>query len=105
MLQIVDVIVDTVTLICPKPSWKSPKMKKIQVLGPGCASCGKLAEMAQQAANELAIEFEFEKVTDMNEILAFNVPTTPALVVDGEVKICGRVPTLNELKSMISQSI
>ncbi len=76
-------------------------MKKIQVLGPGCPSCDKLADMAQRAATELAIEFEFEKVADMNDILAFGVPTTPALVVDGEVKICGRVPDMSELKSMI----
>jgi small redox-active disulfide protein 2 len=76
-------------------------MKKIQVLGPGCPSCDTLAELAQQAAGELAIEFEFEKVSDMDQILAFNVPTTPALIVNGEVMICGRVPTLTELKSMI----
>ena len=76
-------------------------MKKLQVLGPGCPSCDKLADMTQQAASELAIEFEFEKVSDMNEILAFGVPTTPALVINGEVAICGRVPTMNELKSMI----
>jgi len=76
-------------------------MKKLQVLGPGCPSCDRLADLTQQAAAELAIEFEFEKVTDMGEILTFNVPTTPALVVDGEVRICGRVPSLVELKSMI----
>lgn len=77
-------------------------MKKLQVLGPGCPSCDRLADLTQQAAAEMAIEFEFEKVTDMGEILTFNVPTTPALVVDGEVRICGRVPSLVELKSMIS---
>lgn len=77
-------------------------MTKLQVLGPGCPSCDKLADMTQQAATELALDFEFEKVTDMNDILAFGVPTTPALVVDGEVRICGRVPSLHELKSMIA---
>ncbi len=77
-------------------------MKKIQVLGPGCPSCDKLADLARQAATEMALEFEFEKVSDMNDILAFGVPTTPALVVDGEVKICGRVPEMSELKSMIA---
>lgn len=77
-------------------------MTKLQVLGPGCPSCDKLADMTQRAATELALEFELEKVTDMNDILAFGVPTTPALVVDGEVRICGRVPSLTELKSMIA---
>lgn len=80
---------------------KATRMTKLQVLGPGCPSCDRLADLAQQAAVELAIEFQFEKVTDMTDILSFGVPTTPALVVDGEVRICGRVPTLNELKSMI----
>jgi len=102
MLQIVDIAAHTVTLICGFAYGMANKMKKLQVLGPGCPSCDKLADMTEQAARELAIEFEFEKVSDMDDILAFGVPTTPALVVDGEVKICGRVPSMNELKSMIA---
>lgn len=76
-------------------------MKKIQILGPGCPACRKLADQAEYAANQLGIAFELEKVTDIGQILSFDVPSTPALVVDGVVKIAGRVPTVNELKQMI----
>jgi small redox-active disulfide protein 2 len=76
-------------------------MKKLQVLGPGCPTCDKLADLVAQAAVELGLDAEVEKVQNMDDILAFDVLTTPALVVDGQVMICGRVPSLMELKSMI----
>lgn len=76
-------------------------MKKLQVLGPGCPKCRKLAEMTKRAARELQIEFELEKVTEIDKITAFGVMMTPALVVDGEVKVSGKVPSLDELKEMI----
>lgn len=76
-------------------------MRKLQVLGTGCPSCRKLADLTAQAAAELNLKFELEKVSEMGRILAFDVPGTPALVVDGEVKVVGRVPSLNELKDMI----
>ena len=77
-------------------------MKKLQILGTGCASCNTLAERAEAAASDLAINFELEKVTEMAEILSFDVPSTPALVVDGEVKISGQVPSVEELKGLIA---
>ena len=77
-------------------------MKKIQVLGPGCPSCRRLAEMAEQAARELRIDFELEKVTEIDRIIAFEVAATPALVVDGEVKVWGKVPSVDELKDMLA---
>lgn len=73
-------------------------MKKIQILGTGCAKCTKLAENAQKAAQNLDIEYELEKVTDINEILNFGVMTTPALVVDGEVKSTGKVLNADDIK-------
>ena len=76
-------------------------MKKIQVLGTGCPKCKKLAELAEAAARELGIEYDLEKVTDINEIMAFGVMMTPALVVDGEVKLAGRLPSADEAKAMI----
>ena len=76
-------------------------MKKIQVLGTGCAKCEKLAENTKQAANILGIEYEMEKVTGVNEIMAFGVMTTPALAVDGQVVIVGKVPSAAEIKKMI----
>ena len=75
---------------------------KLQVLGPGCPKCKKLAEMTESAAQELGIAYELEKVTDINEIMSFGVMMTPALVVDGQVKVSGKVPSLDEIKSHLS---
>jgi len=77
-------------------------MKKIQVLGTGCAKCTKLAESVTKIANELSLEYELEKVSDINEIIKYGVMMTPGLVIDGEVKASGRVPKDEELKSMLS---
>jgi small redox-active disulfide protein 2 len=77
-------------------------MKKIQVLGSGCARCQALYEHAEQAAQALGLPFEIEKVTDIDAILAHGVMTTPALVVDGQVKVVGRVPSAEQLKEMLS---
>jgi small redox-active disulfide protein 2 len=74
----------------------------IQILGPGCAKCTKLAETAATAAEELGIEYQLEKVTDINQIMTFGVMMTPGLVVDGEVKSVGKVPSLSEVKDMLS---
>jgi small redox-active disulfide protein 2 len=76
-------------------------MKKLQVLGMGCPKCKKLSEVVEAAAKELNIEFELEKVTQINEIMKFNIMSTPALAVDGQVKIAGRVPSIEEIKKII----
>ena len=76
-------------------------MKKIQVLGTGCPKCKKLAENAEAAAKELGIEYELEKVTDINDIMKFGVMMTPALAVDGQVKIIGKVLSPDEIKGML----
>ena len=67
---------------------------KIQVFGPGCAKCNKLAENARQAAEELGLDYTLEKVTGIDEMLALGVMTTPALVVDGEVKLVGKAASV-----------
>ena len=77
-------------------------MKKIQILGTGCPKCKKLAENAEAAAKELELEFEVEKVADINEMMKFGVMMTPALIVDGEVKVVGKVPSLDEIKQMLT---
>lgn len=77
-------------------------MKKIQVLGVGCPKCSKLAENAEAAARELGIEYELEKVTDINEITNFGVMLTPALVIDGQVEVVGKVPSCEEIKQMLA---
>ncbi|MFP4171563.1 MAG: thioredoxin family protein [Candidatus Hydrogenedentota bacterium] len=74
---------------------------KIQVLGPGCPNCAKLAKNAEQAAQELGIDYEIEKVTDTNQVVACGVMMTPGLVVDGEVKSTGKVATPEEIKGML----
>jgi len=78
-------------------------MKKIQILGTGCAKCNKLQEISEQAAKELGIAYEVEKVKELNKIMDFGVMITPALVVDGEVKVAGKVPSLEEVKKMIQE--
>lgn len=77
-------------------------MKKLQVLGTGCPKCKKLAENAEAAAKALGIEYTLEKVTDINEILKFGVMMTPALAVDGVVKVVGKVPDLDAIKGMLA---
>ncbi len=76
-------------------------MKKIQVLGPGCPKCTKLAANVQQVVEQHELDFEVKKVTDINEIMKFGVMITPALVVDGEVKSVGKVPSLDEIRQML----
>lgn len=75
--------------------------KKIQVLGPGCTKCKMLAEAAEKAAKSLGIEYEIEKVTSIDEIMTFGVMMTPALVVDGQVKVVGKVPGVEQIKKML----
>lgn len=76
-------------------------MKKIQILGTGCPKCKKLAENAEAAAEELGIEYEMEKVTDINDIMEFNVVMTPALVVDGDVKSSGKLLPTDDIKDFL----
>ena len=77
-------------------------MKKIQILGPGCSKCRKLAENAETAARDLGLSYEIEKVTDLTSITCFGVTMTPALAVDGQVKIAGRVPSVTEIQKMLT---
>jgi small redox-active disulfide protein 2 len=76
-------------------------MKTLKILGTGCPKCAKLAALTDQAAGELGLEHELEKVTDINAIMSYGVMMTPALVVDGEVKCVGKVPSLDELKKLL----
>jgi len=77
-------------------------MKRLQVLGTGCPKCKKLATQVEEVAQAMGIEYELEKVTDLTEIIKFEVMVTPALAVDGVVKCFGRVPSVDELKEMIA---
>ena len=77
-------------------------MKEIKILGTGCPKCIKLENLARSAAEEMNIEFKIEKVTDINKIMEFGVMMTPALVVDGVVKVAGKIPKIEALKKMLS---
>ena len=77
-------------------------MKKLQILGTGCPKCKKLAENTETAAKALGIEYVIEKITDINEIMKFGVMMTPALAVDGQVKVVGKVPDADAIKAWLA---
>ncbi len=77
-------------------------MPKIQILGPGCSKCKVLATHAERAAQELGIQCEIEKITDLRQIMALGVMMTPGLVIDGTVKSVGRVLPVDEIKRLLS---
>lgn len=76
--------------------------KRIQILGMGCKKCGLLAETAENAAKALGLTYTIEKVTDPRDIAAFGVMRTPALVVDGTVRISGAVPSPEDARRLLS---
>ena len=76
--------------------------QKIQILGTGCPKCKKLAENAEAAAKELGVEYELEKVTQINDIMKMGVMVTPALAIDGDVKVAGKVSSPDDIKAMLT---
>ena len=74
---------------------------KIQILGTGCPKCKKLTELADQAAKELGLEYEIEKVTAIADIMEFGIMTTPALAADGKVLSAGHVPSYEKVKELL----
>lgn len=77
-------------------------MKKIQILGPGCQKCRVLYEHTKAATEQLGLECTIEKVTDIDAIVSYGIMATPALVVDGEIKVSGRVPTASQIKELLA---
>lgn len=73
----------------------------IQVLGTGCTRCKTLYEMSKKAVQETGVEAEVEKVEDIQQIMAFELLMTPGLVINGEVKVAGRLPSVEEIKNLI----
>ncbi|GGM23683.1 hypothetical protein GCM10011351_06830 [Paraliobacillus quinghaiensis] len=73
----------------------------IKVLGPGCANCKRLEKNVQVAVKELGVDASIEKVTDFKEISKYGVMSTPALVVDDEVKVFGKVAKAEEIKTFL----
>jgi len=85
----------------PAAAGEEDQVKKLQILGTGCPKCKKLAENAEAAAKAAGIEYELEKITDINEIMKFGVMMTPALAVDGQVKVAGKVPNAKEIGELL----
>ena len=77
-------------------------MTTLQILGSGCANCVRLANNVEAAAKELGMEFTMEKVTDFQAIARAGVMKTPALIVDGQLKLYGRVPSVEEIKAVFA---
>lgn len=75
----------------------------IKVLGSGCANCQKLEANVKQAVQQLGLDATVEKVTDVAQIMSYGIMRTPGLVVDGQVKVYGRVPNLDEVKQLLQK--
>jgi small redox-active disulfide protein 2 len=107
-----DALLDIVTGMGLGSSWGNYAMRKrrtrgtcdmkIKVLGPGCARCKELYAQAEKAVASLGMPTEIEKVDKIDEIKTYGAMATPALVVDGEVKCAGRIPTTREIVSWIA---
>jgi small redox-active disulfide protein 2 len=76
-------------------------MEKVQILGTGCAKCNQLAENARMAVHQLGLQCEVVKVSDIRKIMDFGVMITPALAVDGNVKVSGKVLSVEEIKELL----
>jgi len=74
---------------------------QILVIGPGCSRCKTLAQLTEQAVKELGVTAEISKVTDLKQIMALGVMMTPALAVNGTIKMAGRVPSLEDVKKLL----
>ncbi len=77
---------------------------KIEILGVGCAKCHKLEEMVRDIASKEGIDADISKVEDFKKIITYGVMTTPALVVNGDVKVAGKIPSEDQIKSWLKNS-
>lgn len=76
---------------------------KIEILGTGCPKCKKLTELTEEAVNELGVSVEITKVTDINKIINYGVMVTPALVIDGDVVVAGKIPDKEKIINWIKK--
>jgi small redox-active disulfide protein 2 len=76
---------------------------KIEILGPGCPKCKKLSELTAEAIKELGVSAEITKVTDLNKFIDYGVMLTPALVINGEVKVAGKLPSKEVIARWIKE--
>ena len=78
---------------------------EVKILGTGCPNCKRLEKIARQALAEMGVEATVTKVTDMVDILAYNIPATPGLVIDEQVVSYGRIPSKAETTSLIATAL
>jgi small redox-active disulfide protein 2 len=76
---------------------------KIEILGTGCPKCEKLSELTEEAVNELGASVEIVKITDINKIIDYGVMVTPALAIDGDAMVVGRIPSKEEIIKWIKE--
>jgi len=76
---------------------------KIEILGTGCPKCEKLSELTKEVVNELGASVEIVKITDINKIIDYGVMVTPALVIDGDVMVAGKIPGKQEITDWIKE--
>jgi len=84
-------------------TWARKKLK-VEILGTGCTKCKTLEEMVREIVEELNLDVEITKVTDINKIVEYGVMLTPGLVIDGEVKVTGRLPSRDEIESQLKDA-
>ena len=77
---------------------------KIEILGTGCAKCKKVTNNVKKAVDELAMDIQVEKVEDIDRILDYGVMMTPGVVIDGEVKVAGKIPDVRQIKQWVQES-
>jgi small redox-active disulfide protein 2 len=77
---------------------------QIKILGTGCAKCQRLEQLTREAVAELGVDAQFEHVRDMKAIMAYPIMTTPALVIDEEVMVSGRIPSKDEITGWLKQA-
>lgn len=78
---------------------------KIEILGTGCPKCQQLSSNVERAVEELKIQAEIVKVTDLNEIMNYGIMMTPGLAIDGQVKSAGKVLTREEIKKLLTEEL
>jgi len=88
--------------------FKTSKLKellkmKIEILGTGCPKCKKLSELTKEVVQELGMSAEITKVTNINKIIDYGVMITPALVIEGNIKVAGKIPSKQEITEWIKE--
>ena len=78
-------------------------MKKITVYGPGCPKCKQAEELVRRVAEEIKADAQVEKISDLKLMIAAGIMSTPAVAIDGKVKISGRVPKAEEIKKLLAE--